>query len=178
MRIAERFDMQQILVEVILGYVVQCMACVLCVAGMAKRKLPMWQFLVSSIGFAVIAYVFRKFLAKNLNFGVHTIINMIILSGIGIVFLKLDIQPTILGSIFSMALIMGSELANVAFIVLLKQISFDEVSGFLASCGELQKTWYAVPGNIVIFLFTLAFYCLRIRAKKGEVNGKTGKAPV
>ena len=153
--------------EGLLGYFLQCggyIGGICSVAGLKIRPLP---FLISSIVFAVATFLVRTL--GRFNFGVHTMLILLIVNLICILFLKIDVKHSVLGSLMVTIIVLAGEMINLAVLML-----FLDQSQINAQMSQpLFKAWAAVPGNVLLgAIVTIAYIKRVIKGKKSD--GETG----
>lgn len=151
------------LLEGILGYGLQSLACLIGIHGIAQHKIDIKKSLLVCIACALITFFVRS--SGLFNFGVHTMLVLLIINAMCITICRISIRPCILGSIVMMILVLLSELVNVGILFLV--VGGDQISTALAN--ETFKAASAVPGNIVLLLAGLLIY--RFRTRGGKKNG-------
>jgi len=152
----------QFFLEGIMGYLFQTVAIILGMHGIAKHKLSIKNCAIASILCAVVTFFVRG--SGVFNFGVHTMLTLLVLNAACIIFCKLNIRASILGSILMMILVLLSELVNVGFLAI--TAGADQINTLLAD--PMIKAASAIPGNIVLMLAALLIYRFRMRGGKKD----------
>ena len=146
--------------EAVMGYLLQAFSIVIGMHGISRQKMNLkYCALVSLISSAATFFIRSIGL---FNFGVHTMLTLLVINAACIFLCKLNIRTSILGSILMMILVLLSELVNVAFLSVLA--GADQINTLLAD--PLIKAASAVPGNVVLLLAALLIY--RFRTCKGN----------
>lgn len=153
----------RVFLEMILGYLLQIVAFVVGMHAMAKQKLETKKTVFTCVICAVLTFVVRE--CGLFNFGVHTMLMLLIINIACIVFCKMSIRPCILGSIVMMIFVLLTEVIN--FGILSIFFSQAEISTLLAD--PVYKAASAIPGNIVLLLLAILLYrIMKHRGKKNE----------
>ena len=150
-------ELQVFIAAGVLGYFLQSVGFFLGMCATAKKRTKLVQLLVLSSICSVFIFFVREF--GQFNFGVHTMIMLIVLNLLGVIVLKLDVMRSILGSLIVTALIIGGEVVNYSFLMLF--YTKDEIATLMED--SLQKAWAGVPGNVLMILIVVIAYVLRIR---------------
>lgn len=143
--------------EMVLGYLLQASAIVLGMHGVSRQKVDLKACALVSLISSAATYLIRS--SGLFNFGVHTMLTLLVVNGACIALCRLHIRTSILGSILMMIFVLLSELINVGLLAL--TAGYDQISALLAD--PLTKAASAVPGNIVLFLTALLIYRFRTR---------------
>lgn len=101
----------------------------------------------------------------QVNFGVHTMLMLLVMNILSVLVLKLDVMPSILGSLIVTALIIGGEVINYSLLLLFNTQDVIDVKMEEA----MFKAWAAVPGNIILIVVVVIIYVVRVR--KGKKKG-------
>ncbi len=150
-------EIQLIVAAGILGYLLQAMGYILGMQAIAKKRVNLPWFLLVSTVCALMMYLVRRF--GQFNFGVHTMLMLLIMNLLCVLVLKLDIMLSILGSLIVTALIIAIELLNYSALLLF--YAKDVIDLRLEE--PLFKAWTAVPGNILLIAVVIILYGIRIR---------------
>ncbi len=130
----------------------------------AKTKIVPFPFLFSSVTLILFTYGVR-FLP--INFGVHTVLNLIGLVLLCIFINKIDLFTAVKGSMFAMLLMVFIEAINV---LILQLIFGDGLSAIIED--SFRKALAGTPGFVVygIIVIVLYFFLTREKKDRGE-NG-------
>ena len=150
------------LLEGILGYLVQHFAFVIGMHGIARKRIEWPRVIIVSVLCASILSLLRQI--PMIQFGVHTLLNVLITNVGCVLICKMDIRRSVLGSLVMLILTLLSDLVN--FGVLMLFMDQSEISTFLQN--EQNKAVSALPGNFVILVVALTIYYVRIRKKVAE----------
>lgn len=150
------------LLEGILGYLVQHFAFVIGMHGIARKRIEWPRVISVSVLCASILSLLRQI--PMIQFGVHTLLNVLITNVDCVLICKMDIRRSVLGSLVMLILTLLSDLVN--FGVLMLFMDQSEISTFLQN--EQNKAVSALPGNFVILVVALTIYYVRIRKKVAE----------
>lgn len=150
------------LLEGILGYLVQHFAFVIGMHGIARKRIEWPRVIIVSVLCASILSLLRQI--PMIQFGVHTLLNVLITNVGCVLICKMDIRRSVLGSLVMLILTLLSDLVN--FGVLMLCMDQSEISTFLQN--EQNKAVSALPGNFVILVVALTIYYVRIRKKVTE----------
>ena len=153
--------------EGLLGYFLQCIGCILGICAVARKRVNWLPLLIASAVFAVIVYVIRT--VGRFNFGVHTMLILLIVNLICILFLKIDIKHSVLGSLLFTIMVLAGEI--ISYSVLLTFMDQAQINIQMAQ--PLFKAWSAVPGNLLLGIIVTIAYVLRVVKGKKD-DGKTG----
>ena len=150
------------LLEGVLGYLVQHFAFVIGMHGIA-RKLIVWpRVIIVSVLCATILSLLRQI--EMIQFGVHTLLNVLITNVGCVLICRMDIRKSVLGSLIMLIVTLLSDLVN--FGVLLMMMDQSQISIYLQN--EQNKAVSALPGNLVILAVALTLYYVRIRKREAE----------
>lgn len=149
--------------QIVLGYCLQGLIFVLGMYTFNQQKIILKNYISASALFIVTSYIIRLL---PISFGVHTIINMLILVIICIVLLKMPVFNTIRSMSIVMVFLLLSEMADLAVLTMVMgKDKFEEVMH-----NPLQKAITGIPSNVLfLLLITLSYYILK---KKGDSNRK------
>lgn len=143
--------------EMVMGYLLQAIAIIIGMYGVSRQKLDRKNCILVSLISAAATYLIRT--SGLFNFGVHTMLNLLVVNAACIFLCKLNVRTSILGSILMMIFVLLSELVNVGLLAIL--VGFDQINTLLAD--PFLKAASAVPGNIVLLLAALLIYRFRTR---------------
>ena len=150
------------LLEGVLGYLVQHFAFVIGMHGIARKRIVWPRVIIVSVLCASILSLLRQI--EMIQFGVHTLLNVLITNVGCVLICRMDIRKSVLGSLIMLIVTILSDLVN--FGVLLMIMDQSEISTFLQN--EQNKAVSALPGNFVILAVALTLYFVRIRKKAAE----------
>jgi hypothetical protein len=102
--------------EGLLGYLLQCGGFICGINAVAKRRIKLIPFLIASVILAVATYLVRTL--GRFNFGVHTMLILFIVNLICVLFIKIDVRHSILGSLLVTLLILAGEMINYSLLMI------------------------------------------------------------
>lgn len=149
--------------ELIMGYLLQASAIIIGMHGISRHKINTTSCVLVSLISAAATYLIRAI--GLFNFGVHTMLTLLVVNAVCILLCKLNVRTSILGSILMMIFVLLSELINVGLMGILA--GFDQINTLLTD--PFIKAASAVPGNIVLLLAALLIY--RFRTRGGNKDG-------
>lgn len=126
--------------------------------ALSKNKVNAIRYISSSIIFAISMYLIR---VLPINYGVHIILNIIVLTLILISINKIDIIPAIKSSIVSFILLFVIEFGNMLFLNLIMKGHLEEIMS-----DRIMKIIYGFPSLGVFALLAISYYYYLI--KKGK----------
>ena len=156
------------LLEIVLGYILQMLAFGVGMHAVAKQKLNAYRLAAVVFVCALITYIIRN--SDLFNFGVHTMLMLLVINAASISITKINIRASILGSILMMILVLLSELVN--FGVLSIFFSQDQITQMLSE--PLPKAASAVPGNVVLVAAAYVMYYFRVHRKVAKTANVSG----
>ena len=154
--------------EGLLGYFLQCGGCVVGICAVAKKQAHWLPLLITSVLFAISIYLIRTL--GKFNFGVHTMLMLLIVNLLCVLILRVDIKPSILGSLIVTLMVLASEVVNYSLLL----IFFDQAEITRRMTEPLFKAYAAVPGNVVFSIIVIFAYIKRAVKGKKLDYGKTG----
>lgn len=157
-----------ILLEIVLGYILQMLSFGIGMHAVAHQRIEGKKLAIVALICALLTYLIRN--SDLFNFGVHTMLMLLVINAASIWICGINIRSSIMGSIIMMILVLLSELVN--FGVLSLFFSQDSINQILAE--PLPKAASAIPGNIVLVVVALLMYHFRVRkagAKTAHVAG-------
>jgi len=161
---------QIIIFEIILGYLLQSMAFIIGMHGIAKQKLNMASASIVCVICAAATFFIRG--SDLFNFGVHTMLVLLVMNASCIMICKMNIRASILGSILMMILVLLSELVNLG--ILSAVYGLEQATPLMED--PVFKAVSAVPGNLVLLFVSLPLYRLRTRGgKQNESSQFSGR---
>jgi len=130
----------------------------------AKKKIIPLPYLVSSILLIIFTYCARLL---DINFGVHTILNLICLVSLSVYINKIDLFKAVKGSMFATLIMVFVEAINV---VILQFIFKDNLK--LIIDDPFKKALAGIPGIMVygVIIISAYLYFMKINKNRGE-NG-------
>lgn len=156
MQIALRFFL-----EGIMGYLLQTVAFIIGMHGVAKHKISFKNASIAIIICTIIIILVRN--SGLFNFGVHTMLILLVINAACIIICKTNIRPSIMGSILMMILVLLGELINLGILSIFYPM--DQINSLLTD--PVFKAASAIPGNIVHLLVSFLLYHFRVRRHKG-----------
>lgn len=152
-----------ILLEVLLGYLLQAGSFVIGMHAFADQKIDFGRAAIVCVICAAITYVIRS--SGVFNFGVHTMLVLLVINACCISICRMNIRPSILGSIVMMIFVLLSELVNVGILSIF--YTAEEITVQLEN--PVVKAASAVPGNLLLLLISVLMYRIR-RSRRNRVN--------
>ena len=150
------------LLEGVLGYLVHHFAFVIGMHGIARKRIVWPRVIIVSVLCASILSLLRQI--EMIQFGVHTLLNVLITNVGCVLICRMDIRKSVLGSLIMLIVTLLSYLVN--FGVLLMMMDQSQISIYLQN--EQNKAVSALPGNLVILAVALTLYYVRIRKREAE----------
>ena len=150
------------LLEGVLGYLVQHFSFVIGMHGIARKRIVWPRVIIVSVLCASILSLLRQI--EMIQFGVHTLLNVLITNVGCVLICRMDIRKSVLGSLIMLIVTLLSDLVN--FGVLLMMMDQSQISIYLQN--EQNKAVSALPGNLVILAVALTLYYVRIRKREAE----------
>lgn len=123
----------------------------------ANTKVDFKKYIIASIGLAIGTFFIRKL---PISYGIHTIINIILLVFICNFFNKINTLECIKGGIFTAILLFFSEAINL-FLIQLKV--GDNVTSIFSN--PVLKTIYGIPSLIIFLVIILSVNFLKNRKR-------------
>lgn len=142
------------------GYLLQAIGYILGMHAVARKKVSFLKFLLVSAISATVMFFVRRY--GHFNFGVHTMLMLLIMNLLCVIVLKLDVMSSVLGSLIVTALIILGEVLNLGVLLLI--YTKDVVDVRLAE--PIFKAWAAVPGNVLLITVVFVTYFLRVIRKR------------
>ena len=141
---------------------------VLAVYAFAKKKIIPLPFLLSSLALILFTYGVRLL---NINFGVHTILNLICLVCLSVFVNKIGLFKSVKGSMIATLSMFVIEAVNVA---ILQLVFKDELKAIIDN--PYQKAIAGIPG-IALFgiVIVIAYFKLTGTKKNRGIDGKTSE---
>jgi len=134
----------------------------------AKKKIVWVPFVVSSIILIMFTYGVR-FL--DINFGVHTILNLICLIFLSVFFIKIDLYTAVKGSMITT---LGMFAVEAISVLVLQAIYGDNLAKIIED--PIQKAIAGSPGFFLFGIIIIALYFHMTRKPiKGSKDGTTGE---
>ena len=157
-----------ILLEVILGYILQMLSFGVGMHAVACQRIDKKKLTVVVLVCALLTYLIRN--SDLFNFGVHTMLMLLLINAAAIMITKINIRASILGSIVMMILVLLSELVN--FGVLSIFFASDTITEMLSE--PLPKAASAIPGNVVLVIAAFVMYYIRVIRKVAKTKNVVG----
>jgi hypothetical protein len=153
--------LKMIIFEYLLGYCLQSFAIVLGIYTFNQQKVIVKDFMLASISLMVISILVRLL---PISFGVHIIVNMLLLYLICVIPLKMPAYKTIRSASVCIVLILICEMIVASILMLV--IGKENFESLIAN--SLKKSYVGVLANVV---FTLSITLTYIILKKiGDKN--------
>ena len=154
--------LQRFLVEGILGYLLQAVAYVVGMHAIAAQKIEWKRAAVVCAVIAILTYLIRN--CGLFNFGVHTMLVLLLLNAGCICLCRMSVRRSILGSIVMMVLVLVSELVKMGILRIF--YTMEEINALFAD--PIPKALAAIPGNVLLLLTAVLMYQIqRVRQKRG-----------
>ena len=154
--------LQRFLLEGILGYLLQAVAYVVGMHAIAMQKIEWKNASIVCVISAILTYLIRN--CGLFNFGVHTMLVLLLLNAGCICLCKMSVRRSILGSIVMMVLVLVSELVNMGILRIF--YTMEEINALFAN--PVPKAIAAIPGNVLLLLAAVMMYQIqRMRQKRG-----------
>ena len=157
-----------VLLQLFTGYLLQGFAFVLFIYAFCKKKIDAKQYVIQSIIMTAVILIMRNL---PINFGVHTLFNMLILILICVVMARLPILQTIIGSLIVTILMFVVELIDVAFFTIIFG-GMDNYKNLIQD--KFLKAYTAVPATVMFLLITVFIY-LKVVGRKVKSNEQPNK---
>lgn len=151
----------RVFLEFVMGYFLQTLAFVIGMHGVAKQKLNVKNSAIVTVLCTIITILVRN--SGLFNFGVHTMLILLVINAACIIICKMNIHPSILGSILMMLFVLLGELVNVGILSIFYPM--DQINTVLAD--PVFKAASAIPGNLVHLLVSFLLYHFRVKRVKG-----------
>ncbi len=147
--------------EGLLGYLLQCSGCVFGICAVAKKRAKWLPLSITSVSFAISIYLIRTL--GKFNFGVHTMLMLLIINLLCVLILKIDIKASILGSLIVTLMVLAGEVVNYSLLL----VFLDQAEITRRMAEPLFKAWAAVPGNVIFSIIVVITYIKRaVKGKK------------
>ena len=163
------------LADGLMGYVIQSMGNILAIYAFNKRRINTKWFLVTTLLFSVVMFIIRNI---NINFGIHTILIMIVFILISIGMLKTQIYYTVLAELVTTVTIMICEVINYGILtIIFGSTNIDTIlKGDGTLQGDINKAVAGIPTNLILIIVMFILYKIFTKKiKGGKVNGETGE---
>jgi hypothetical protein len=153
-----------IIFEFLLGYALQGFTIVLGIYAFNRQRVIIKSYVIASVMVIIISYFVRLL---PISFGVHTILNMLIMFLICIFYLKTPAYNTIKSALLVTVLLLVCEMADVAVMMaILGQKEFERLM-----LNSLYKALVGLPGTILfVIIVVLAYVFLNKQAEKKGVS--------
>ena len=154
--------LQRFLVEGILGYLLQAVAYVVGMHAISAQKIEWKRAAFVCAVIAILTYLIRN--CGLFNFGVHTMLVLLLLNAGCICLCRMSVRRSILGSIVMMVLVLVSELVNMGILRIF--YTMEEINALFAD--PIPMALAAIPGNVLLLLTAVLMYQIqRVRQKRG-----------
>lgn len=147
--------------EYVMGYLLQTMAFVIGMHGIAKQKMNLRNSVVVIVLCTIVTILVRN--SELFNFGVHTMLILLVINAACIIICKMNIRLSVLSSILMMLLVLVGEMINVGILNIF--YSTDQINALLTD--PVSKAASAIPGNLVHLLVSVFLYRFRVAKAKG-----------
>ena len=158
----------RVFLEAVMGYLLQMISFVVGMHAIAKQKMDLKRAALVSVVCAVATFLIRS--SDLFNFGVHTMLMLLVINAVSIFVCSMPVRASILGSIVMMILVLVSELINMGILNIF--YSSEEINRLLADATF--KAASAIPGNLVLLLISILMYKLRSKSI-GEDKSESGE---
>lgn len=156
--------LETVLFEYIFGYILQGFAFILGIYAFNRKKIEAKKFMIASIIFIVISYITRLL---PINFGIHTILDLICIFLLGILFLKMSALVTIRSLLIITVILLITEMLNV--FIMTNILGQEKFNSFMND--NIMKYIVGLPAAIIFAVLILISYMILV--KKSLKNGKT-----
>ncbi|MHB8963850.1 MAG: hypothetical protein ACYC5K_11935 [Saccharofermentanales bacterium] len=142
---------------------------ILAVHAFARTRITKGPYVIGSIIFIAFTYVIRLL---DINFGVHTVLNLIVIIAICVFINRLVLFNVVKGAMLSVLIMFAIEGVNIAFLQLIYK---DDLVNIISD--PYRKTLAGIPG-IVLFGITAAvlYYFMAYKYSKTKVDIVDGEA--
>ncbi len=130
----------------------------LLVYALSKQKVDVKRYILSSLLYAVLVFAIREL---PISYGIHTIINVIVLIGISYFINKINLTVSIRSSIITLILLYVCELINMLFIQYILHLDLTKMY-----TDVYVKTLYSLPSLISLAIITIFLYYLLVIRKR------------
>lgn len=154
------------LVEFLTGYIPEAIAFVLFVYAFNGKRIEPVRYIVSCAVMTAFVFIIRN---MNINFGVHTIINLILLITITTFYCRMPVIKCTIATLTVTLVMIVIELMNIAVMMAIFTPDVFKVE----VKDPLWNAVTAIPATTAILVVTLIVYFVRTRRK--PQNDKTGK---
>lgn len=161
------------IIDFILGYFLQSLACALNIYALNKKKIDIKLFAVMTVLFSICTLIIRNI--NIINFGYHTILIIAAFVLISITIFKFPIYSTALAMLMSTIMIMLCEIVN--YLIMYSIIGEQTVSLIMTQSGiyenPIYKSLLGIPTNIILVIVSYFIYRL---TTKNNIQKKTDKS--
>ena len=142
---------------------------VMAIYAFARRKIEIKPYLISVLAVVTFTFLFRYL---DINFGVHIILNIIVLIVCCVFVCKIDLYVVVKGSMITTLLMLAVEMINV---LILRIVLGDDFLKIVEN--PVQKVIAGLPG-IVLFAIVIinGYYFLSLRKKAEATEKSSGEA--
>jgi len=157
------------LFELVVRGILEGFLFILSVHAFSRARIRKWPFVVSSLILIAITYVIR-FL--DINFGVHTVLNMIVIIALCVFINRLVLFDVVKGTMLTILIMFAIEGVNVAFLQLIYR---DDLIAIISD--PYRKTLAGMPGLILFGITALTlYYFMAYRYNRKRVDNTDGEA--
>jgi hypothetical protein len=159
--------LQIIVIEFLLGYILQAFSIVLGLYAFNKRRVDKKKLVITSLIMAVVIYVTRLL---PVAFGVHTVLNAVVIFLFSIIYLKLPVVKSLVSLIFIFVILISIEILVSLFLA-----SIIGVDQFIKrESDSLGHYIIGLPSSILFCIVTFWVYrVVRHKEKKGYIDADT-----
>lgn len=151
----------RLILEGILGYLMQNVAIIIGMHAMAKHKLSLKPAALASALCAVFTIIVRN--CGLFNFGVHTMLVLLAVNAACVFICKMkDVRGAILGSIVMILMILLGELINVGILSIFYPL--EQINELMVD--PVFKAAWAIPGNVVHLIASGVMYIMLMKKNK------------
>lgn len=132
---------------------------ILAVHVFSKTRINLKKYILSSILFWIIVFLIRSFLP--IQYGIHTILNLIMLIILTSTINKIDIIKSIQSGLITIILGFISEGIVIAFIQFVLKKDLNSILN-----DSILKTLYGLPSILIFGIFIIAYYLRLLKQKE------------
>lgn len=152
-----------IIFDGVFGYLLQGVSYTLSLYAFCKKKIKANMFIFVIILSAILMYIIRNI--DIINFGIHTLLFMIVMMLISVFILKFPINKTVLAVLLAAVTTTVSEVLNV--IILRSLFSEEKVNDLLRNSDDIghkiDKAIAGIPTNVILVSVMLLIYYINIK---------------
>jgi hypothetical protein len=147
--------------EFLFGYIMQAFAFILGVFAFNRQKIIVKSYVTVSLLVSVFYFLVRQL---PISFGVHTIINLLLLLLVCIFIFKMPIYATIRSTLLVTVFLLASEILNVWLMIsILGRDKFEQEMSV-----ALNKAIIGLPGSFAFAILILVTYLLSTKSEKNK----------